>query len=246
MSAFLVSVSMSAPSAGYIAIPIDAVVWHSWPLSCSGWLSTDSSSPATLLDLAPFGSFFQNDHELVAAEPRHHVARTQRAPQPAADLHQQHVAGVVAQRIVDDLEPVEIDEQQRKPPLVALGGIDRLPQHAVEHLAVGQVGQAVVRRQIFDAFVRPGLFVGAVEILQRKRHIVGEALQQFGKFGNERVLLGRHVDHDADGLAADQQREGRARLGAIGTDDGMEGGDALIGDIVVGDTGAAWFERPFR
>ena len=144
------------------------------------------------LDLVPLGGLLQNDHELVAAEPRHDVARTQRAAQPAADLHQQHVAGVVAQRVVDDLEPVEIDEQQRKPPLVALGGLDRVPQHAVEHFAVGQVGQAVVRRQIFDAFVRPGLFVGAVEILQRERHVVGEALQQFGEFRGERVLLERH------------------------------------------------------
>ena len=29
MSAFLVSVCMSVPSDGYIAIPIEAVVWHS-------------------------------------------------------------------------------------------------------------------------------------------------------------------------------------------------------------------------
>ena len=144
------------------------------------------------LDLVTLGGLLQNDHELVAAEPRHDVARTQRAAQPAADLHQQHVAGVVAQRIVDDLEPVEIDEQQRKLPLVARGGLDRAAQHAVEHLAVGQTGQAVVRRQILDPLVGPGLFVGAVEILQRKRHVVGEPLQQFGEFGRERFLLERH------------------------------------------------------
>ena len=29
MSAFLVSVCISVPSDGYIAIPIEAVVWHS-------------------------------------------------------------------------------------------------------------------------------------------------------------------------------------------------------------------------
>ncbi len=46
MSAFLVSVCTSSPSDGYIAMPILAVVWHSWPLSCKGWLSTDSSLPA--------------------------------------------------------------------------------------------------------------------------------------------------------------------------------------------------------
>ena len=98
----------------------------------------------------------------------------------------------MAQRIVDDLEPVEIDEQQRKLPLVALGGIDRAAQHAVEHFPVRQIGQAVVRRQILDPLVGLGLFVGAVEILQRKRNVVDEPLQQLGKLGRERILLERH------------------------------------------------------
>ncbi len=40
MSAFLVSVCTSPPSDGYMAMPMLAVVWHSWPLSCRGWLST--------------------------------------------------------------------------------------------------------------------------------------------------------------------------------------------------------------
>ena len=143
------------------------------------------------LDLVTFGGFFQDDDEFVAAEPRHDVAGTQRVAQPAADFHQQHVAGVMAQRIVDDLEAVEIDEQHRKLPLIALRGVDRPAQQAVEHLAVRQMGQAVVRGQIFDPLVGPGLFVGAVEILQRERHIVGEPLQQFGEFRRERVLLER-------------------------------------------------------
>ena len=76
-------------------------------------------------DIVAFGGFLQDDDEFVAAEPRHDVARTQRAAQPAGDFHQQHVAGIMAQRIVDDLEAVEIDEQHRKLPLVALRGVDR-------------------------------------------------------------------------------------------------------------------------
>ena len=159
------------------------------------------------LDLGTLGGLLQNDHELVAAEPRHHVARTQRAAQPAADLHQQHVAGVMPQRVVDDLEPVEIDEQHGELPLVARGGIDRATQHAVEHFPVRQIGQAVVRRQIFDPLVGPGLFVGAVEILQRERHVVDEPLQQLGKLGRERVFLDRHEQHDADDLPLHQQGE---------------------------------------
>ena len=89
----------------------------------------------------------------------------------------------MSQRIVDYLEPVEVDEQQGELPLVARGGIDRAAKHAVEHFPVRQIGQAVVRRQILDPLVGLGLFVGAVEILQCKRHVVDEPLQQFGKSG---------------------------------------------------------------
>ena len=70
-------------------------------------------------DVIALGDLLQNDDEFVAAEPRHDVARAQGAAQPAGDFHQQHVAGVVAQRIVDHLEPVEIDEQHRESPLMA-------------------------------------------------------------------------------------------------------------------------------
>ena len=63
------------------------------------------------LDVVAVGDLLQNDDEFVAAEPRHHVAGAQRAAQAPRDFHQQQVAGVVAERIVDDLEAVEIDEQ---------------------------------------------------------------------------------------------------------------------------------------
>ena len=126
-----------------------------------------------------------------------------RLAQPAGDFHQQNVAGFMAQRIVDDLEPVEIDEQHRKLPLVAARGLDRVMQQLVEHFPIGQPGQAVMRREIFDPLVRLGFFVGAVEILERKRHIVGQPLQQFDEFGVNVVLLGGKQQHDAGRLAAD-------------------------------------------
>ena len=194
-------------------------------------------------DLVAFGGLFQDDHEFVAAEPRHDVARAQRAAQPAADFHQQHVAGVMPQRIVDDLEAVEIDEQHGKLPLVALRGVDRAAQHLVEHFAVGQVGQAVMRRQIFDALVGLRLFVGAVEILQRERHVVGEPLQQLGEFRRERVLLGRHEDQDADHLPAREQRKRRAGSRSVLARLGVERLAARIGEIIVDDAGRSRAER---
>ena len=193
-------------------MPIEAVVWHSWPLSCSGWLSTDSSSPA--MRSTSSRSAASSRMTTNSSPPSRATTSLERsAPRSLArDFHQQHVAGIMAQRIVDDLEPVEIDEQQRELPLIALRGLDRAAQQPVEHLPVGQVRQAVMRGEIFDPLVGPGLFVGAVEILQRKGHVVGEPLQQFGEFGRERVLLGGNEHHDADDLPAHEQRERRRRI----------------------------------
>ena len=52
----------------------------------------------------------QQHHELVAAEPRHDVAGTQALAQARGHLAQQHVAGLMPQRVVDDLEAIEVDE----------------------------------------------------------------------------------------------------------------------------------------
>jgi hypothetical protein len=44
----------------------------------------------------------------------HHLVGVAHAgAQPARHLHQQFVAGAVAQRVVDDLEAVQVDQQQR-------------------------------------------------------------------------------------------------------------------------------------
>ena len=92
-----------------------------------------------------------------------------------------------------------------------------------------------MRRQIFDPLIRAGLFVGAVETLQRERDVVGQPLQQFGELRRERVPLLRHVDHDADRLAAHQQRKRGAGLRAVAGDHGLERRDTLVGDVVIGD-----------
>ena len=194
-------------------------------------------------DLVAFGGFFQDHDEFVAPEPRHDVARTQRAPQPAADFHQQPVAGVMAQRIVDDLEPVEIDEQHRERTPIARRGVDRPTQQPVEHLTVRQIGQAVVRGKIFDSLVGPGFFVGADKILQRERHIVSEPLQQLGEFRRERILFDRDENHDTDNLSAHGQREGRAGACPIPESACMERLATLVGQVIVDDAGLARTDR---
>ena len=161
-----------------------------------------------IFDVVGLGAFFQDDDELVAAEPRHHVARTQHAKKR---YHRPlRFAGVMTERIVDDLEPVEIDEQHRQPALVTTRGLDRTAQQGVEHLPVRKIGQAVMRSEVFDPFIGLVLCVGPVEILKRIGDVVGEPLQQLDEFGREGACLGRQKDHHADGPPLDQQRECRA------------------------------------
>ena len=53
----------------------------------------------------------QHDRELVAAQPGDDVLRAHGMPQPAGDGDEQRVADGVAERVVDDLEVVDVDEQ---------------------------------------------------------------------------------------------------------------------------------------
>ena len=201
-------------------MPIEAVVWHSWPASSMGSASAVKQPGRDALDVVDLAALVEDHHELVAAEARHDVACPQRAAQPVRHFEQEQIAGLMAERIVDDLEAVEIDEQHRETVIVALRCVDRLAQQPVEGLAVRQVGQAVMRGEVFDPLVGLVLLVGAIEILHREGDVVGEALQQLDELGREGLLLGRHVDHDADGLIVRDQRERRAGARAVALQDG--------------------------
>ncbi|MGX1398666.1 hypothetical protein AB7M70_008075 [Bradyrhizobium japonicum] len=195
------------------------------------------------LDIVDLTALVEDHHELVAAEACDNVGFPQRTAQPAPNFEQEQIASLMAERIVDDLEAVEIDEQHRETVIVALSFVDRLPQQPVEGLAVRQVGQAVMRGEVFDPLVGLVLLVGAIEILHREGDVVGEALQQLDELGREGLLLGRHVDHDADGLVVRDQRERRAGARAVALQDGMEGAHTAVIDIVVADTGLPGAER---
>ena len=99
------------------------------------------------------------DHELVAAEARHDVAAADALAQTLRDDAQQLVARAVAERVVDDLEAIEVHQQQRDLLALALRGGERLRDVRVEERAVRQTGQRIVQR----ARAHLGLRVGAVE-----------------------------------------------------------------------------------
>nr|GEU28309.1 hypothetical protein [Tanacetum cinerariifolium] len=84
------------------------------------------------------------DHrEFIAAQARHRIGRPHARADAARRLHQQDVALVVAQGVVDFLEVVEVDEQDGQPRVLA-PALDQVLLQAVEqHAAVGQLGQRI-------------------------------------------------------------------------------------------------------
>ncbi len=87
----------------------------------------------------------EQDRELVAAEARGEVVLAQRRAQALGDRHEQRVAGRMAERVVDALELVEVEEHHRRRVVVAR---ERRLDAQREERAVGESGQRIVARLV--------------------------------------------------------------------------------------------------
>ena len=97
-------------------------------------------------DVAGAGQVGGDEGELVAAHADQHVPLAGGGGQPARHLDQQDVTGGVAERVVDVLEPVQVDHQHAQRAAGAGGRGEPTGQDGVQAGAVGQAGQRVVRR----------------------------------------------------------------------------------------------------
>ena len=97
--------------------------------------------------LARVRDVLEQHGELVAADPRDRVAGPQRGVQAQRDRLQQLVAGLMAERVVDDLEMVEVDEQHRSAGIgpATTRASQRLLQPVEEEGAVRQACQRIVQ-----------------------------------------------------------------------------------------------------
>ena len=95
----------------------------------------------------------QHHHELVAADAADGVADAQLLHQAQRHFLQQHVADGVAERVVDGLEAVEVDEHHRGLLAVAVGQRERLLQAVLQQAPVGQAGERVVVGEVLGARV---------------------------------------------------------------------------------------------
>lgn len=85
----------------------------------------------------------QHGDELVAAEPGHQVVATDGAPQPIGDDLQRGVPGRVAERVVDALEVIQIDEKDCAQGIFIVR-VQRLGYLAQHMRTVRQAGQLVM------------------------------------------------------------------------------------------------------
>ena len=157
------------------------------------------------------GQVVQQHGELVAAEPREHVAPAQRVAQAVRDVAQEPVAVVVAERVVDLLEAVEVDQQQAGEPAEHA---DRAadPAHAlVEARAVGEAGERVVERLLAQ------LARGAGDEREEREPQQPEPAEQ-ERVERDRVLVERGRDRRVVEVELDDalDRAGRRRRGAAG------------------------------
>ena len=94
-----------------------------------------------------------NDREFVAAQPRNDIRLSETTAQASGHGFQQLIADRMAERVVDALEMIEIEIQQRQV-LALMNPLERLLELLAEQHPIGQVGQRIVVRQVRDALIR--------------------------------------------------------------------------------------------
>ena len=119
----------------------------------------------------------EQDGELVAAESGDRVAGPDRLPQPLGHLDEQEVAGRVTEKVVDLLEAVEVEEEDRD--AVATDGVERVLDAVAEQRAVRERRQRVVEGGVDELVLEhlPFAHVAGVEhdaahvrVLEQVRH----------------------------------------------------------------------------
>ena len=150
--------------------------------------------------------------EFVAAEPADRVRLAQDALDPRRDHPQQLVADGMAERVVDALEAVEVDEHRRRVDPVAAGVDEHLLGAIHDQRAVGETGQRVVQRLVAEL---AGLLL---DHPQRAGAAAGQHLHE-----QEREQPERDPDHENE----ERLDFGVRQAGRLGAGDGD--GPAAVG-----------------
>ena len=116
-------------------------------------ITRSSSAARCATGSMPLTSLHITMNSSPAMRPTRSIERVARL-QPLGDLGQHLVAARVPERVVDELEPVEVDEQHRGVRLHAATARERVLQAVDEHHAVAQAGELVVRGAVAQLLLR--------------------------------------------------------------------------------------------
>ena len=175
------------------------------------------------------GEPFAEHDELVATETRHGGARRDELADPGGDGHEQVVARRVAEPVVDDVEPVEVEQQQAD----ARGPRARTGQRAVEAVGeqrpVGEPGEGVAER-VPGELLLVQLAVGDVDVV----HDGAAGLRPQGRhLHDEPVLLVGAVDGIVEGEGLFRTREHGAEPGRRLRGPGDAAGRFLVAQLEI-------------
>ena len=141
----------------------------------------------------------QQQAELVASETGDRVAIAQYRPDPRADRGEQLIAVVMAQGVVDLLEPIEIDHQDGDLSAVTPFRCQRLLDLVAQHVAVGQTGQRVGHRRMLEPALIPA-----------------EACQREDEQGDRRAHQNQRAGSEVAAEAGIQRRRGSDDVPVVG------------------------------
>ena len=149
----------------------------------------------------------EDRHELVSAVAIQPVAVSRGVCHRFRDADQERVTGGVTARVVEGLEPVEVEHEHREGPAAAPIR-DRLAELALERAVVAQTGQGIEVGADADRAVR-------LCVLEGDRGLAGEQLGQLELVGAEGCFgIAHPADvQGADGRAVDDERDDDHRLG---------------------------------
>ena len=176
----------------------------------------------------------QHDRELVAAQPGDGVDAAQQPAHARRDTLQHAIAGLMSERVVDLLEPVEIQQQQRERRVRRLATRNACASRSCSSSRFGQIGQRVVIGEIRQAPLettplapRAGLVQlafdrGGKALEPRLENVVARADAHRGDRGLFAARV-RHEDERQVGVAFTQRIGNRAgrktRHRVVGDDD---------------------------
>ena len=126
----------------------------------------------------------EDEHEFVAAVAGDGVRIAQAGFQPAGDFDQQFVAGAMTEAVVDELEVVEIDESQRALGRPPLRQTQHLLQTVLQQVPVGQAGERIVRRLVFQLLAVIVLCRHVLDGAFVVQRLALRAVDDVGVFGN--------------------------------------------------------------